>query len=164
MSAVPRASAPAHAPANASPPRPLPLAQVGGPSPTAAECYDLKVDVARALGGAAGRQQAVPQQAQQLFERAVKGPDVAAADESIRQAVRRIEEHKRRRAFFLAFSASPGEFINRVIASQARDLEVAAGGVVRTREAERRTEFYKQPWVEDAIIRYLQRATQAGVS
>lgn len=138
------------------------FSQVGGPSPTSAECYDLKVDVARALN--APNRPTVSLHAQQLFEKAVKGPDVGAADEAIRQAIRRIEEHKRRRAFFLAFSTSPAEFVNRVIASQARDLEIVTGPGVRAREAERRTEFYKQPWVEDAIMRYLQRATQAGAS
>lgn len=121
------------------------------------------MDVARALGSGPNRQN-VSVQAQQLFERAVKGPDTAAHDEAIRQAVRRIEEHKRRRAFFLAFSLSPGDFVNRVIASQARDLEIVAGPAVRARDAERRSEFYKQQWVEDAVMRYLQRTTQAGAS
>lgn len=97
---------------------------------------------------------------------------MSAHEEVIKQSIKKIEEHKRRRAFFLAFSTSPADFINSVIASQARDLEVAAGvgagagalAPVRAREAERRTEFYHQPWVEDAVMRYLQRATQAGAS
>ncbi|KAJ0968208.1 hypothetical protein J5N97_025125 [Dioscorea zingiberensis] len=76
--------------------------------------------------------------------------------------IKKIHEHRRRRAFFLGFSQSPVEFINALIASQSRDLKLVAGDSGRHAEKERRSDFYNQPWVEDAVIRYLNRKPAGG--
>ena len=72
----------------------------------------------------------------------------------------KLNELKRRRAFLLGFATSPGDFINAIIASQARDLQVMQNGAVRARDLELRTEFYRQPWVDDAVMQYLARTEQ----
>jgi hypothetical protein len=49
-----------------------------------------------------------------------------------------------------------------VVASQARDMAVVRGDGERRREAKRRTELYTQPWVDEAVMRYITRKTNAG--
>ncbi|CAD6216904.1 unnamed protein product [Miscanthus lutarioriparius] len=73
------------------------------------------------------------------------------------ESTRTLRPATRRRAFFLGFSQSPVEFINALIASQSKDLKLVAGEANRNIEKERRADFYNQPWVEDAVIRYLNR-------
>ncbi|KAK6148107.1 hypothetical protein DH2020_019019 [Rehmannia glutinosa] len=75
-----------------------------------------------------------------------KNKEIDACDEAISSAMKKIHEHLRRRAFFLGFSQSPAEFINTLIASQARDLKLAAADASRDVEKESRAEFYNQPW------------------
>jgi SWI/SNF-related matrix-associated actin-dependent regulator of chromatin subfamily D len=67
-------------------------------------------------------------------------------DDLITSSIRKINEHLRRRAFFLGFSHSPVDFINGLIASQSRDLKMVVGQVGRNAEKERRSDFYNQPW------------------
>lgn len=54
------------------------------------------------------------------------------------------------------------EFINAQIASQSRDLKLVAGKAGQNAEKEGKSDFYNQPWVEDAIIRYLNCKPAAG--
>ncbi|KAL0397232.1 UNVERIFIED_CONTAM: SWI/SNF complex component SNF12 [Sesamum calycinum] len=54
------------------------------------------------------------------------------------------------------------EFINALIASQARDLKLASADASREVEKAHRAEFYNQPWIEDAVIRYLNRKPAVG--
>lgn len=91
-----------------------------------------------------------------------KHKDIDMYDENISNAIKKIHEHHRRRAFFLGFSQSPVDFINTLIASQSRDLKIVAGEASHNAERERRSDFYNQPWVEDAVIRYLNRRPAAG--
>ncbi|KAM0904569.1 hypothetical protein ACQ4PT_017929 [Festuca glaucescens] len=91
-----------------------------------------------------------------------KHKDIEACDEVISASIKKIHEHRRRRAFFLGFSQSPVEFINALIASQSKDLKLVAGEANRNIERERRADFYNQPWVEDAVIRYLNRKPPGG--
>jgi SWI/SNF-related matrix-associated actin-dependent regulator of chromatin subfamily D len=66
--------------------------------------------------------------------------------------------------FFLGFSHSPVDFINGLVASQSRDLRTMAAGDAQDFEYERRSDFYKKPWVEDAVMRYMHRQHAAGQS
>ncbi|KAF8369405.1 hypothetical protein HHK36_032575 [Tetracentron sinense] len=91
-----------------------------------------------------------------------KHREIDACEEAICAAIKKIHEHCRRRAFFLGFSQSPVEFINALIASQSRDLKLVSGEGSRSAEKEHRSDFYNQPWVEDAVIRYLNRKPAAG--
>ncbi|TVU33894.1 hypothetical protein EJB05_15708, partial [Eragrostis curvula] len=110
-------------------------------------CYDVLVDVPFPL----------QKEMMAFLANTEKHKDIEACDEVISASIKKIHEHRRRRAFFLGFSQSPVEFINAMIASQSKDLKLVAGEANRNVEKERRADFYNQPWVEDAVIRYLNR-------
>ncbi|OAY25416.1 SWI/SNF complex component SNF12 homolog [Manihot esculenta] len=138
-----------------SPPQPIVLEhkiKLSGNSPAGTACYDVVVDVPFPI----------QRELNALLANAEKNKEIEACDESICAAIRKIHEHRRRRAFFLGFSQSPVEFINALIESQSKDLKLAAGEASRSAEKERRADFFNQPWVEDAVIRYLNRKPAAG--
>ncbi|KAL6559681.1 hypothetical protein OROGR_004798 [Orobanche gracilis] len=126
--------------------------KLSGDSPVGNTCYDVLVDVPLLL----------EREMSTSVANLEKNKEIDACDETISSAVRKIHEHLRRRAFFHGFSQSPTEFINTLIASQARDLKLAAADASRDVEKERRAEFYNQPWAEDAVIRYLNRKPAIG--
>lgn len=123
-----------------------------GNSPSGNTCYDVLVDVPVSLG----------REMSAFLANLEKHKEIDACDEAISAAIKKIREHRRRRAFFLGFSQSPAEFINALIASQSKDLKLVAGDASHNAEGERRSDFYNQPWVEDAVIRYLNRKSTAG--
>lgn len=124
----------------------------GRKNPTVPDCYDILVDVP--TPATAGHHQ--------FIERLNRDRDVEACDARIAAAAKKIGEHVRRRTFFLGFSHSPVDFINTIVATQARDMAVVRGDGEKRREAERRTELYMQPWVDEAVMRYISRKTNAG--
>jgi SWI/SNF-related matrix-associated actin-dependent regulator of chromatin subfamily D len=126
--------------------------KLSGNNPAISACYDVLVDVPFPI----------QRDLNNLLANAEKNKEIEACDEAICGAIRKIHEHRRRRAFFLGFSQSPVEFINAVIDSQSKDLKVVAGEASRSAEKERRAEYFNQPWVEDAVIRYLNRRPAAG--
>lgn len=137
------------------PPPPIHLGhqiKVSGNSPAGNACYDVAVDVPIPFN----------KEMSTFLANLEKHKDIDMYDENICNAIKKIHEHRRRRAFFLGFSQSPVDFINTLIASQSRDLKVVAGEASRNAERERRSDFYNQPWVEDAVIRYLNRRPTAG--
>lgn len=139
------------------PPQPIHLEhriKVSGHSPAGNACYDVAVDVPIPL----------QKEMNAFLANLERHKDIDMYDETIRTAIKKIHEHRRRRAFFLGFSQSPVDFINTLIASQSRDLKVVAGEASRNAERERRSDFYNQPWVEDAVIRYLNRPPPAAGS
>ncbi|KAK4426058.1 SWI/SNF complex component SNF12 [Sesamum alatum] len=132
------------------PPQPIHLEhriKLSGNSPVGTACYDVLVDVPFPIH----------RELNALLANTEKSKEIEACDEAICTAIRKIHEHRRRRAFFLGFSQSPVEFINALIDSQNKDLKVVAGEASRNAEKERHSDFYNQPWVEDAVIRYLNR-------
>uniref|UniRef100_A0A0C9SA00 TSA: Wollemia nobilis Ref_Wollemi_Transcript_5488_2150 transcribed RNA sequence n=1 Tax=Wollemia nobilis TaxID=56998 RepID=A0A0C9SA00_9CONI len=138
-----------------SPPQPIHLEhklKLSGSSPVGDACYDVLVDVPIPL----------QKEMQAFLANIEKHKDIDACDEAICAAIKKIHEHRRRRAFYLGFSQSPVEFINALIASQSRDLKLVAGEGSRNAEKEGKSDFYNQPWVEDAVIRYLNRKPTAG--
>lgn len=137
------------------PPQPIHLEhkiKLSGNSPVGTACYDVLVDVPFPIQ----RELSV------LLANAEKSKEIESCDEAICGAIRKIHEHRRRRAFFLGFSQSPVEFVNALIDSQSKDLKMVAGEGSRNAEKERRAEFFNQPWVEDAVIRYLNRKPITG--
>ncbi|GER31975.1 SWI/SNF-related matrix-associated actin-dependentregulator of chromatin subfamily D member 1 [Striga asiatica] len=126
--------------------------KLSGGSPVGNTCYDVLVDVPLVL----------EKEMSTFLTNLEKNKEIDSCDEAISSAVKKIHEHLRRRSFFLGFSQSPAEFINTLIASQARDLKLAAADATRDMEKERRAEFYNQPWAEDAVIRYLNRKPAVG--
>ncbi|XP_062010330.1 SWI/SNF complex component SNF12 homolog [Rosa rugosa] len=137
------------------PPQPIHLEhkmRLSGNSPAGTACYDVLVDVPFPI----------QRELSALLANSEKNKEIDACDEAICGAIRKIHEHRRRRAFFLGFSQSPVEFINALIESQSKDLKLVAGVASRSAEKERRSDFFHQPWVEDAVIRYLNRKPVAG--
>lgn len=138
-----------------TPPQPVHLEhkiKLSGNNPSGSACYDVLVDVPLPL----------QKEMSAFLANTEKHKEIDACDEAICAAIKKIHEHRRRRAFFLGFSQSPVEFINALIASQSRDLKLVAGEASRNAEKERRADFYNQAWVEDAVIRYLNRKPPAG--
>ncbi|XP_059284927.1 SWI/SNF complex component SNF12 homolog [Lycium ferocissimum] len=133
-----------------SPPQPIHLEhriKLSGNNPVGTACYDVLVDVPFPI----------QRELNALLANTEKTKEIEACDEAICSAIRKIHEHRRRRAFFLGFSQSPIEFINALLESQSKDLKAVAGEASRNAEKERRSQFYSQPWVEDAVIRYINR-------
>lgn len=126
--------------------------RLSGNGPAGHACYDVMVDVPFPL----------QKEMAAFLSNTEKHKEIEACDEVICASIKKIHEHRRRRAFFLGFSQSPVEFINALIASQSRDLKLVAGEASRNAEKERRADFYNQPWVEDAVIRYLNRKPAGG--
>lgn len=126
--------------------------KLSGNSPAGTACYDVLVDVPIPIQ----RELSV------LLANVEKNKEIDACDEAIYSAIRKIHEHRKRRAFFLGFSQSPVEFINALIESQSKDLKLLSGEASRSAEKERRSDFFNQPWVEDAVIRYLNRKPATG--
>lgn len=137
------------------PPQPIHLEhkiKLSGNSPAGTACYDVLVDVPFPIH----------RELSALLANAEKNKEIDACDEAICTAIRKIHEHRRRRAFFLGFSQSPVEFIDALIESQSKDLKLLAGEASRNAEKERRSDFFNQPWVEDAVIRYINRKPATG--
>ncbi|KAM1460376.1 hypothetical protein ACFXTO_045688 [Malus domestica] len=137
------------------PPQPIHLEhkiKLSGNSPAGTACYDVLVDVPFPI----------QRELSSLLANSEKNKEIDTCDEAICAAIRKIHEHRRRRAFFLGFSQSPVEFINALIESQNKDLKLVAGVASRSAEKQRRSDFFHQPWVEDAVIRYLNRKPGAG--
>ncbi|XP_071734948.1 SWI/SNF complex component SNF12 homolog [Rutidosis leptorrhynchoides] len=131
-----------------SPPQPIHLEhkiKLSGNNPAGSACYDVLVDVPLL----------VQKELNVLLAKTEKNKEIEACDEAICATIRKINEHRKRRAFFLGFSESPVEFIDALIESQGRDLKLLTGDAVRNAEKESQAEFYNQPWVEDAVIRYI---------
>ncbi|PON77324.1 p53 negative regulator [Parasponia andersonii] len=133
-----------------TPPQPIHLehkVKLSGNCPAGTTCYDLLVDVPFSLD----------KEMSSFLASTENSKEIDACDELISVSIKKIHEHQRRRAFFLGFSQSPAEFINTLITSQSKDLKLVAGDAGRNAEKERRSDFYNQTWVEDAVIRYLNR-------
>ncbi|CAN4081769.1 unnamed protein product [Withania somnifera] len=123
-----------------SPPQPIHLEhriKLSGNNPAGTACYDVLVDVPYPI----------QRELNALLANTEKTKEIEACDEAICSE----------KSFFLGFSQSPVEFINALLESQSKDLKVVAGEASRNAEKERRSQFYSQPWVEDAVIRYLNR-------
>jgi SWI/SNF-related matrix-associated actin-dependent regulator of chromatin subfamily D len=110
--------------------------KLSGNGASASACYDVLVDVPFPL----------QKEMMAFLANTEKHKDIEACDDVISASIKKIHEHRRRRAFFLGFSQSPVEFINGLIASQSKDLKLVAGEANRNIEKERRADFYNQPW------------------
>ncbi|TKY63070.1 SWI/SNF complex component SNF1 [Spatholobus suberectus] len=126
--------------------------RLSGNSPVASACYDVMVDVPFPI----------QRELSALVANVERNKEIDACDESICGIIRKIHEHRRRQAFFVGFSQSPLEFIKALVESQTKDLKILVGESGHNAEKERKSDFFKQPWVEDAIVRYLNRKPAAG--
>ncbi|GJP39325.1 hypothetical protein CLOM_g23708 [Closterium sp. NIES-68] len=126
------------------------------PSVSADTCTDVTVTEAPALAAETAR--VIAAMGQQ--------PEIDAIDAAMARDAEDLAKHRRRRAFLLAFSHSPGTFIRDLMVSQQKDLDLMQqGGAEGAAGAQagsafgpdQDAEFYALPWVDDALLRYLNR-------
>jgi len=87
----------------------------------------------------------------------IEDEELAKLNERLTDVIRDLDTSRLRRDFFLSFAEDPMTFIDRWMASQSRDLEVILGDGNVNMEEVRRSAFYDQSFVEDAVLHYLQR-------
>ncbi|ORX48588.1 hypothetical protein DM01DRAFT_1338648 [Hesseltinella vesiculosa] len=114
------------------------------------KAFDVNVELDSVL-----RQKMLSQVSSQQVQK-----QIMELDDKIVQCVQSINNSKIKRDFLLQFSKHPVEFINKWIASQARDLEVILGESKVNLEEMRQSDFYKQTWVKEAVFHYLTSKTQ----
>jgi chromatin remodeling complex protein RSC6 len=122
------------------------------------DCYDIQVDLP---------DDGLKESAQSAGIFGLAYPNSAefvALNDKHLEALEQVGYHKRRREFFESFCADPIGFINDLIMSQTRDLKVIAGTTGRNPEEERRSSYYQQQWVHEAIPRYLLRKAISDAS
>ncbi|GAU34531.1 hypothetical protein TSUD_394050 [Trifolium subterraneum] len=120
--------------------------KLSGDCPAGTACYDVQVDVPIPL---------LKDMSAFLSSNSSENhKEIDALDEMISSNLKKIQEHRRRRAFFLSFSQSPAEFINAMIASQSKDLKLFARDASHNSEKDQPSEFYNQPWHRIRISTY----------
>ncbi|KAI8836355.1 hypothetical protein BC829DRAFT_405721 [Chytridium lagenaria] len=83
--------------------------------------------------------------------------EIADLNELIAREVEEINAYKLKREFMLAFAKDPVGFLNTWVASQSRDLEVILGDTRFNTEESRRADFYREPWVRDAVFHFMSK-------
>uniref|UniRef100_A0AAX7URH0 DM2 domain-containing protein n=1 Tax=Astatotilapia calliptera TaxID=8154 RepID=A0AAX7URH0_ASTCA len=112
-------------------------------------CYDIDVEVDDPLKG----------QMNSFLSSTTNQQEIAALEMKIHETIEYINQLKTERDFMLSFSNNPQEFIKDWLKSQSRDLKLMTD-VTGNPEEERRTEFYHEPWVPEAVGRYVYSKVQ----
>ncbi|KAI8987861.1 hypothetical protein BDF20DRAFT_292780 [Mycotypha africana] len=86
--------------------------------------------------------------------------EILSLDDKIVQCTQSINNSKQKCDFLQQFATSPVQFIHKWITSQAYELEISLGQTHVNLEEVRQSEFYKQPWVKEAVFHYLTSKTQ----
>lgn len=119
--------------------------RVDKPAHQSSKAYDIEVEL----------DSIVRQKMAHIVSSAQTQKEILSLDDKIVQCVQSINNSKIKRDFLLQFSKEPVDFINKWIASQARDLEVILGESKVNMEEMKQTDFYKQPWMKEAVFHYL---------
>ncbi|RXN00609.1 SWI/SNF-related matrix-associated actin-dependent regulator of chromatin subfamily D member 2 [Acipenser ruthenus] len=107
-------------------------------------CYDIDVEVDDPLKG----------QMSSFLSSTTNQQEIAALEVKIHETIESINHLKTQRDFMLSFSNNPQEFIQDWLKSQCQDLKLMTD-TAGNPEAERRTEFYEEPWAQEAVGRYI---------
>jgi SWI/SNF-related matrix-associated actin-dependent regulator of chromatin subfamily D len=83
-------------------------------------------------------------------------PELEELNQKIMRNIQKINEHKKKRNFFLEFASNPRHFIDDFISSQIRDYKIARA-FGRDTEEERHASYYMQPLTRDAVKQYLNK-------
>lgn len=116
---------------------------VEGPDTKKTACYDIDVEVDDPL----------KTQMNNFLLSTASQQEIQGLDNKIHETVETINQLKTNREFFLSFAKDPQQFINKWLISQMRDLKTMTD-VVGNSEEERRSDFYYQPWAQEAVYRY----------
>ncbi|XP_013781507.1 brahma-associated protein of 60 kDa-like [Limulus polyphemus] len=128
------------------PPEPIVInhvISVEGPDTKKTSCYDIDVEVDDSLKS----------QINNFLLSTASQQEIQGLDNKIHETVETINQLKTNREFFLSFAKDPQQFINKWLISQTRDLKTMTD-VVGNPEEERRSDFYYQPWAQEAVCRY----------
>ncbi|KRY01112.1 Brahma-associated protein of 60 kDa [Trichinella pseudospiralis] len=120
------------------------------------KCYDVDVEIDDPCR-AVMMQFLQSQQSQQ---------EICAFDAKIFETVDQIKQLKLQRDFFLRFAEDPQGFLQHWLLSECKDLKVGKSfrfrfnmhNQVSQPEADRRSEFYDQIWMKEAVKRFLHTA------
>ncbi|KAG9509705.1 Brahma-associated protein of 60 kDa, partial [Fragariocoptes setiger] len=85
--------------------------------------------------------------------------EIQSLDAKIYETVEAINQLKTNREFFLGFAEDPQRFTNKWLISQTHDLKLMTDQVGNPEE-ERKSEYYFQPWTQEAVCRYFYRKVQ----
>ncbi|GFR44715.1 hypothetical protein Agub_g5715, partial [Astrephomene gubernaculifera] len=99
----------------------------------------------------------LPHQMGAVLQSYYKDKEIEAMDARLHSLIRRLNECRRRRALLQGFAQHPIDTTHALLAAQARDVRLARQGSGRDYEVERRTEVFRQRWVEDAVVNYLHK-------
>ncbi|XP_015922861.1 brahma-associated protein of 60 kDa isoform X2 [Parasteatoda tepidariorum] len=116
---------------------------VEGPDTKKTACYDIDVEVDDPLKS----------QMNSFLLSTASQQEIQGLDNKIHETVETINQLKTNREFFLSFAKEPQQFIYKWLISQTRDLKTMTD-VVGNPEEERRSDFYYQPWAQEAVCRY----------
>lgn len=119
-----------------SPPQPIHLQhriKLSGNNPAGIECYDVLVDLPFPIH----------KDLNNFLASTDKTKELGVCEEAIGEALKKLQEHRRRRALFLGFSQSPVEFVNALVDSESKGIKSVAGEASHN---ERHSDIYTQPW------------------
>ncbi|KAJ7043386.1 SWI/SNF complex protein [Mycena alexandri] len=98
--------------------------------------------------------------------------NLAKIDDEIATQAQSLHNSHLKRTFLQSFARDPAQFIQTWLESQSRDLETVLGsgptdGLTIRQEELKRSEFFRLPWVEEAVsvqegVRLATKATQSG--
>jgi len=125
--------------------------RLDGPSPSRPACYDFEVEVPLS--------QDLPPFMSRLKD---IEKEVGPHNNHMKSLLGQIQERRRRRNLYLSFSESPHEFITGLAMAQGRDLRVVHNKEGESLEVMAGREVHKEPWVEDAVLKYLQSRAMAS--
>ncbi|KAG2495536.1 hypothetical protein HYH03_006479 [Edaphochlamys debaryana] len=99
----------------------------------------------------------LPHQMGAVLSSYYKEKEIEQMDAKLHALIRRLNEARRRRALLLGFASAPIDTTHALLAAQARDVRVARPNAGREFDLERRSEVFRQRWVEDALMNYLHK-------
>ncbi|KAJ1969823.1 SWI/SNF and RSC complex subunit Ssr3 [Dispira parvispora] len=76
-------------------------------------------------------------------------------DEQLIAQIRGIQNSQQKRQFLLRFSQDPARFIHRWVEAQARELDTIAQERSDLPEMSRRSKYFQEPWLDEAVFYYL---------
>ncbi|PSC67860.1 SWI SNF complex component SNF12-like protein [Micractinium conductrix] len=121
-----------------------------GPAAPLPDCYDFEVEVPLST---------------ELPPYALKAGctrEVEQLDAALTNTLSRLAEHRRRHTCLLSFAQSPVDFCRALVAAQGRELRMAATKEGEAYELMPSGDVYKERWVEDAVLNYMQQRQQAA--
>ncbi|KAK9829231.1 hypothetical protein WJX72_004640 [[Myrmecia] bisecta] len=127
--------------------------KVSGASPSVGYVHDIDIEVPDGF---------IDGKMAPFLDKLNKDGAIDQFDQKLGVLVHKINEHARRRDVYRAFSQSPVDVLNALIAEQQLEVRVMKEEGRQELQATRRTDFFQGKWVEDAVVRYLHRRLASG--